>query len=809
MEEQQLAQAVKACDRKYPQVLIYISKMVDLGDMIKKAKAAQKEHAAAAQETATGPIVRQAYQRGKFKEGAANTTNTESNDTTSTAATPTPDASSSASSSSSSSSAEAVAVTPAPAPESKTPEDEDDERFVGFARIFCGTLSGDPSQQLHIFGPKYDVNNPSTRALHSSVISASSLKLYLMMGVDIQAIDKIPAGNVFAISGLSRHVLNTATISSLSAITPFRNMSYQSAPIVRVAIEPESASDLSALGKGLKLLNKADANVIITLADTGEHMIIASGELHLERCVRDLQDRFCKGVKFTVSKPIISFRETIVEQAGKVDILKEKKKKEQKKEGEKKDKANKKKKQDDEDEDDEAILAARKKKQQQQQQEQDGVDGVAASLASSDLNNDGSSSSSGTSTEPASIFASRMKVTKHMVEESTANRHITFLIQAIPLPLNLSKFLVDEKKAVPVIKHLVKTEIEAKKKAKKLQQEEKVDSVASAAAELEDANEASSVTQEEVQSFLSDLRTLLTQPIPSAISTGADSTITDGKALFTVDDADKICCFGPHSHGPNLFINRVQDLYKYTSILHALGLQQSTSNNNETTEEQTDEERISVFKSIANSITTGFQLTTATGPLCDEPMMGVAFVLEAIEVKAWDAESKGVDPSGPISSQVMTAVRSACRKAYSLRAPRLLEAMFRVDLQCHTDALGGLFAVLAKRRGKVISEEMREGTNIFNVSAYLPVAESFGFAGDMRKKTGGEASPQLIFSHWELITQDPVWTPTTEEEIEYYGTQDATPNLAKELMDAVRRRKGLAVQEKVVVHAEKQRTLKH
>ncbi len=169
----------------------------------------------------------------------------------------------------------------------------------------------------------------------------------------------------------------------------------------------------------------------------------------------------------------------------------------------------------------------------------------------------------------------------------------------------------------------------------------------------------------------------------------------------------------------------------------------------------------------------------------------------------------GVDPSGPISSQVMTAVRSACRKAYSLRAPRLLEAMFRVDLQCHTDALGGLFAVLAKRRGKVISEEMREGTNIFNVSAYLPVAESFGFAGDMRKKTGGEASPQLIFSHWELITQDPVWTPTTEEEIEYYGTQDATPNLAKELMDSVRRRKGLAVQEKVVVHAEKQRTLKH
>lgn len=51
--------------------------------------------------------------------------------------------------------------------------------------------------------------------------------------------------------------------------------------------------------------------------------------------------------------------------------------------------------------------------------------------------------------------------------------------------------------------------------------------------------------------------------------------------------------------------------------------------------------------------------------------------------------------------------------------------------------------------------------------------------------------------------------PTTEEELEEYGTEAGGPaNLARRLMDAVRRRKGLAVEEKVVKVATKQRTLK-
>lgn len=45
---------------------------------------------------------------------------------------------------------------------------------------------------------------------------------------------------------------------------------------------------------------------------------------------------------------------------------------------------------------------------------------------------------------------------------------------------------------------------------------------------------------------------------------------------------------------------------------------------------------------------------------------------------------------------------------------------------------------------------MKEGTDMFIIKAVLPVAESFGFADEIRKRTSGLASPQLVFSHWEV-----------------------------------------------------------
>ena len=61
-----------------------------------------------------------------------------------------------------------------------------------------------------------------------------------------------------------------------------------------------------------------------------------------------------------------------------------------------------------------------------------------------------------------------------------------------------------------------------------------------------------------------------------------------------------------------------------------------------------------------------------------------------------------------------------------------------------------MYAVLGRRHGRVLHGDMQEGSSTFTVTAVLPVVESFEFAPEIRKQTSGLASPQLVFSHWEV-----------------------------------------------------------
>jgi hypothetical protein len=74
-----------------------------------------------------------------------------------------------------------------------------------------------------------------------------------------------------------------------------------------------------------------------------------------------------------------------------------------------------------------------------------------------------------------------------------------------------------------------------------------------------------------------------------------------------------------------------------------------------------------------------------------------------------------------------------------------------VEIQCPENAIGGIYSVLNKRRGQVFSEEQRVGTPMFTVRAYLPVNESFGFNSELRSATGGQAFPQNVFDHWDVM----------------------------------------------------------
>ncbi|KAI0061643.1 EF-G C-terminal domain-like protein [Artomyces pyxidatus] len=237
------------------------------------------------------------------------------------------------------------------------------------------------------------------------------------------------------------------------------------------------------------------------------------------------------------------------------------------------------------------------------------------------------------------------------------------------------------------------------------------------------------------------------------------------------------------------------------------------------------QQRIQLARDFDGNIETGFQIATFHGPLCAEPMEGMAFFVERVEIDREVVERETQqNRMSQITGSLISAVKDACRNGLLDWSPRLKLAMYSCDIQASTDVLGKVYGVVAKRRGRIVAEEMKEGTSFFTVRAMLPVVESFGFADgkkrprhssavlthsvDIRKRTSGAASPQLVFSGYEMLDQDPFWVPTTEEELEDLGEKADRDNIAKGYMDAVRERKGMFVNRKIVELAEKQRTLK-
>ena len=151
---------------------------------------------------------------------------------------------------------------------------------------------------------------------------------------------------------------------------------------------------------------------------------------------------------------------------------------------------------------------------------------------------------------------------------------------------------------------------------------------------------------------------------------------------------------------------------------------------------------------MKDSFVAAWQWATKEGVLSDENMRGVRINIEDVTMHA-DAIHRG---GGQIIPTARRVVYACCMTAQ----PRLMEPVFIVDIQTVEHAMGGIYQVLTRRRGIIIGEENRPGTPIYNVKAYLPVAESFGFTADLRASTGGQAFPQCVFDHWQQYPSDPL-----------------------------------------------------
>jgi len=181
-------------------------------------------------------------------------------------------------------------------------------------------------------------------------------------------------------------------------------------------------------------------------------------------------------------------------------------------------------------------------------------------------------------------------------------------------------------------------------------------------------------------------------------------------------DARKIWCFGPDTGGPNLLVDVTKG--------------------------------VQYMNEIKDSCVAAFQWATKEGVLCDENMRGIRFNIHDVTLHA-DAIHRG-------GGQVIPTCRRVIYASVLTAQPRLQEPIFLVDIQCPESAIGGIYSTLNKRRGHVISEEQRPGTPLYQVRAYLPVMESFGFTADLRSQTAGQAFPQCTFDHWQVMQGDPL-----------------------------------------------------
>jgi ribosome assembly protein 1 len=92
--------------------------------------------------------------------------------------------------------------------------DKDREVLIGFARLYSGSIS--INDTLYAVLPKYSTTAPPSSPWNSKHLAPIRVaQLYMMMGRELVAVDRVTAGNLFAISGLEGVVGRNATLCGM------------------------------------------------------------------------------------------------------------------------------------------------------------------------------------------------------------------------------------------------------------------------------------------------------------------------------------------------------------------------------------------------------------------------------------------------------------------------------------------------------------------------------------------------------------------------------------------------------------------
>ena len=163
---------------------------------------------------------------------------------------------------------------------------------IAIGRVFSGTVAKGKMVQLISARTKGPIQ-----------------QVYMSMAADRVIIDRVPAGNIAALSGLpAMHVGETVAEDGVET-KAFEGLKYVSDPVVTVAVEPADVKELPLFDKVMHKLTTEDPNLrFIINKESGEYLLSGMGELHLEITAYRMQEA---NLKVKISKPIVNYRETI------------------------------------------------------------------------------------------------------------------------------------------------------------------------------------------------------------------------------------------------------------------------------------------------------------------------------------------------------------------------------------------------------------------------------------------------------------------------------------------------------------------
>ncbi|MEJ2213356.1 MAG: elongation factor G [Gammaproteobacteria bacterium] len=155
----------------------------------------------------------------------------------------------------------------------------------------------------------------------------------------------------------------------------------------------------------------------------------------------------------------------------------------------------------------------------------------------------------------------------------------------------------------------------------------------------------------------------------------------------------------------------------------------------------------------------GFGLSMEKGTLAGFPLLDVKVTLN-------DGAFHPVDSSA-VAYEI--AAKAAYRQSIPKAGPQLMEPIMKVDVFTPEDHVGDVIGDLNRRRALIQGQE--PGTTGVRVKADAPLAEMFGYIGDLRTMTSGRGQFSMEFSHYAACPNS-----VSEEVIKEVKEREAAKN---------------------------------